>query len=384
MRIKKKVLQLHKLLGLLTGLVVFIVSVTGCCWVFKSEIQQLTQTAIHIPVESSPLLTPTQIEKIAHKKYPNRLIHGVIYGQADEPITLVYYEFEPEFYHSLYIHPYTGEILAEENHLGGFFGTVLRGHVRLWLPKAIGEPLVRWSILIFVVMLFSGIILWWPKKKKHLNQRLKFKWKPSTGWKRKNFDLHAILGFYICGLALILSFTGLVMSFEWIQKGVYFGLGGTKNPTYEIPQQLSEAIPADRPAIDRLLGMMQKEYPQGEKIEIHYPYTDKDCILVEVVRTEGVIYNADYRYFDQRTLEEVKGNTIYDAYKNAHLADKVLRMNYDIHVGAIGGIAGKIIAFFVSLLTATLPLSGFMLWYGRRHKKSRKKSSKEKKALELK
>lgn len=55
--------------------------------------------------------------------------------------------------------------------------------------------------------------------------------------------------------------------------------------------------------------------------------------------------------------------------KNAKVADKILRMHYDIHIGAIGGIFGKIIVFLVSLLTATLPVTGVLLWYGRTYKK---------------
>ena len=44
-------------------------------------------------------------------------------------------------------------------------------------------------------------------------------------------------------------------------------------------------------------------------------------------------------------------------------------MNYDIHVGAIGGILGKIIAFIASLVIASLPLTGFLIWWGRKKKK---------------
>ncbi|GAL78881.1 putative iron-regulated membrane protein [Algibacter lectus] len=39
MAFKKHILTLHKILGLATGIVVFIVSVTGCCWAFRTEIE---------------------------------------------------------------------------------------------------------------------------------------------------------------------------------------------------------------------------------------------------------------------------------------------------------------------------------------------------------
>ncbi|MEO0901445.1 MAG: PepSY-associated TM helix domain-containing protein [Bacteroidota bacterium] len=38
---KKKILWLHKVLGLVTGIVVFFVAITGSCWVFKEEIEAL-------------------------------------------------------------------------------------------------------------------------------------------------------------------------------------------------------------------------------------------------------------------------------------------------------------------------------------------------------
>ncbi|MEL7268293.1 MAG: PepSY-associated TM helix domain-containing protein [Bacteroidota bacterium] len=43
-------------------------------------------------------------------------------------------------------------------------------------------------------------------------------------------------------------------------------------------------------------------------------------------------------------------------------------MNYDIHIGAIGGLAVKVIAFISSLIIASLPITGILLWYGRKYK----------------
>jgi uncharacterized iron-regulated membrane protein len=40
-------------------------------------------------------------------------------------------------------------------------------------------------------------------------------------------------------------------------------------------------------------------------------------------------------------------------------------MNYDIHVGAIAGLPGKIIAFLACLLCASLPVTGFIIWFDR-------------------
>ncbi|MNE72299.1 hypothetical protein D3C80_1682250 [compost metagenome] len=59
---------------------------------------------------------------------------------------------------------------------------------------------------------------------------------------------------------------------------------------------------------------------------------------------------------------------MYGRFKNATVADKIQRMNYDIHVGAVLGLPGKILAFFASLIASSLPITGFMIWWGRRKK----------------
>ncbi|WP_370871231.1 PepSY domain-containing protein [Algoriphagus sp.] len=46
-----------------------------------------------------------------------------------------------------------------------FFRLVLDGHFYLWLPSEIGQPMVASFTLVFLVMVISGLILWWPKNK---------------------------------------------------------------------------------------------------------------------------------------------------------------------------------------------------------------------------
>ena len=75
------------------------------------------------------------------------------------------------------------------------------------------------ATLVFLVMLISGLILWWPKNKKATKQRFSIKW--NARWRRKNYDLHNVLGFYATWIAIILAVTGLVWGFEWFAQGYY-------------------------------------------------------------------------------------------------------------------------------------------------------------------
>lgn len=375
---KKAVLKLHEILGLTTGLVVFIVAITGCCWVFKDEIQALTQDEFYIEPSNAPMLKASEARKMAQTVFPDKNIHGTLYKKKTDAIEVIFYEYEPEFYQSVHLHPTTGKVLRVDNHEAGFFHFVLDGHMTLWLPDEIGGHVVSISVLIFLFILGSGLYLWWPKKNNR-KQRLSFAWSKTTRWRRRNFDLHAIAGFYVFALAFALAFTGCVMAFDWFYYVVYKSAGGERAPQFIIPKNKDNStfkqVGSDLP-MDRLIPILQDQNPNANSFEIHYPATDSTSIYVEVTYQEGVYYSSDYRFFDQTTLEEVPTPSIYGKYSEASFADKIIRMNYDIHVGAIGGLAGKIIAFFISLITATLPITGFLLWYGRRYKSASRSTGK--------
>lgn len=370
MTFKKSILTLHKILGLATGIVVFIVAITGCCWAFRTEIESLYDDYKKVTPQDIPILTPTEVKNISKNVFPNNTIHGSLFKKADDAIEVIFYDAEPEFYQSVFLNPYSGEIIQVDDHLSGFFAFILKGHIRLWLPKDIGEQLVGASILIFILIIISGFILWIPKKRKNLKQRLKFDWKSTTRWKRKNFDLHTVIGFYICSLALVLAFTGSIMSYNWLKYVIYISTGGDKVAAFIIPENESKIISNDTILpIDRLIIKLQKESPNAESFELHYPESDSSSVYIEVSNSKDLFYDSDFRFFDQNTLEEIETPGVYGKYSDAKIPEKILRMNYDIHIGAIGGIAGKIIAFLISLLTASLPVTGMLLWYGRNYKK---------------
>lgn len=160
------------------------------------------------------------------------------------------------------------------------------------------------------------------------------------------------------------------MAFNWFYFIAYKATGGDKAPQFIIPESNAKYIRNEEGIVpyDQLIPILYETQPKAKNFELHYPENDTTSILVEVSNSKGLYYNMDYRFFDQNTLEQIETTSIYGKYKDAHFADKVIRMNYDIHIGAIGGFVGKLIAFLVSLICATMPVSGVLLWYGRRKK----------------
>lgn len=389
MTVKKLIGKLHLWLGLASGLVVFIIAITGCIYAFQDELQDLTQPYRFVEKQDAPYLPPSQLQAIAEEALPDKLVHAVLYADSARAAQVIFFNYEPSYHYLAYINQYTGEVLHIHDVDNSFFGQVLRGHFYLWLPAEIGQPVVATATLIFVVMLISGLFLWWPRNKQGKRQRFTIKW--DARWRRKNYDLHNVLGFYVSWIAVILALTGLVWGFEWFANGVYgLASGGKEYAMYEEPPSdtTQAALQSEAMMLDRIWRKMVAEHPDAAIMEVHPPMGPTSSILGTINPDASTFWKMDYRYFDQYSMEELSVDHIWNRYHEATAADKLLRMNYDIHTGAVLGLPGKILAFLASLLCASLPLSGFLIWWGRRNKEPKKQkaspaaTSKPKKILE--
>lgn len=365
--------KLHLWLGLLSGLVVFIIALTGCIYAFQQEILDATESYRFVAKEDKPYLQPSELVDIARQQLPGKELHSIKYYKEDRAVEAVFYHYEPTYYHAVYLNPYSGKVLRVEDLNSGFFRFILNGHFYLWLPPAIGQPIVASFTLVFFAMIITGIIIWFPKNKHAFKQRVWFRWKETTKWRRKNFDLHGIIGFYASLVAVIFVLTGLVWGFQWFAYGYHKAWGGKKSLVYEEPLS-KPGTPSAQPMIDILYQEISRNTPKAASIELHPPAHDSATIAVNTNVEVGTYWKTDYRYYNQYTGQEQKVGHLYGRFADANVADKVMRMNYDIHTGGVWGIAGKIFAFLMSLLIASLPVTGVMIYIGRKRKQKPKRA----------
>lgn len=80
-------------------------------------------------------------------------------------------------------------------------------------------------------MTLTGLVLRWPKRQNR-RQRFSIKWR--ARWRRVNYDLHSVLGFYALWLGLMLAITGLVWGYNWFGEGLYHITGGDKSLSFNV------------------------------------------------------------------------------------------------------------------------------------------------------
>jgi hypothetical protein len=177
-----------------------------------------------------------------------------------------------------------------------------------------------------------------------------------------------VLGFYSLILAMILTLTGLIMGFAWINDGVYWLASGGIEPAKRISSfsDTTQIITPDSiPAVDRAFrkGLEEIAVYNKDAIIVGFPDEPKDAIYICTDMDRGAWRDV---YLDQYTLAALPSSAVQ--VDNLKLADWLRRNNYGLHVGAIGNMPTKIIYFIASLVCASLPVTGFFVWWGKRKK----------------
>lgn len=357
---------LHLWLGIVVGFFIVIISITGCIYVFERDIRDYTEKYRFVDIQNQPYLLPSQLRAIAEKK-SGVPAASVQYGVPGEAAAVTYTK-KPQGFTYLYLNPYTGEVLKEKILERDFFRQVLRGHFYLWLPPAIGKPVVNIIVLIFVFLLMSGIIMWWPKRWNKANRKKSFTINRKASFKRVNYDLHNVLGFYVLLVAFVIAVTGMVYGFEWFKKGYFYVVSGGKNfvpnqrPLSDTTLLITDSLKTPE---DKVWAKVISDYtPIKGMLQISLPQKNADAIMVTYNPERKTYYKRQFRYFDRYTATEITTTV-----KDKNFGEQIYAANYDIHVGAIAGMPGKILAFSASLICASLPVTGFLIWWGRKRRK---------------
>lgn len=385
---KKWAGKLHLWFGLSVGLIIFIVSLSGTMYVFKDEIQnQLRKDVLFVKAETvtkQPLSVEVLKEKITlelNEKYPVSSVEIPL--DKSKSYKFIFYEKDKKAWNYfdevkinklIYVNQYTGEVLGIYNEKYDLFPILKSIHWSLLLKADWGKYVVGIPVVLFVIMLITGIILWWPKNKNARKSRLSFDWKNVKTWKRKNYDLHNVLGFYASFIALLISLSGLYFAYPWMKNVFNFALSGSAELPKEKEIKSPDSLLAKNNSVfDLTIPQTQELYSQSSSFRI--PLNGKNKKGKELENIPVTVYGKDGRYSERNLL-------FYDKYSGKLLsnkphqkltnAEKYANANYDIHVGSYLGIFGKILWFAAGLICTSLPVTGFWVWWGKRKKQGKK------------
>lgn len=359
---KKTIHFLHLWLGLISGLVVFILGLTGSIYAFADEIKEWVykdRLYVEVPANASRLPLSKLLPIAEQAMGRDRKISRAELSQSEGRTYMFralklnkkgfgYWNYY-EYYEKVYLDPYTGQVVFKENAKREFFTVVLALHMNLLLGDGVGHFIIRWSVVCFVILLLSGIVLWWPKKwkRKQLKKNFKVKW--DAKFKRLNYDFHNVFGFYSFLILMVIALTGLMWSFELTTEKKAKVLSDTT--------QLVKVMPADV-----ILDQALKASPKTAYFLYNFPSAKSGTVNVSAYQNNMQLYNRVQYRFDRYSGALLQKGTEFN---KLSAGAKIIAMNYDLHTGSVLGLTGKLLVFLAGLIAASLPITGFLIWWKR-------------------
>jgi uncharacterized iron-regulated membrane protein len=219
----KIIRKIHLWLAIPLGIIIAVICLSGAILVFETEITELAHHDRYFAkeVKEEPIPLSELIAKVNSQLENNSVTSAQIPSDPKRNYSMGLSE---GFRTSAYVDPYTGELIEIAKFGDGFFGKIRQLH--RWLldeTRNVGKPVVGYTTLFFVFILITGIIIWLPKTRNQLKQRLRVETK--SGLKRFWRNMHTTVGMYAFIGLLVLSLTGLTYSFRWYNTGFYKLLG---------------------------------------------------------------------------------------------------------------------------------------------------------------
>lgn len=380
---RKLFAKLHLWLSVPFGIIIAIVCLTGAILVFETEIQELCHPSRYFVKEvAGRPLPPAELIREARRQLPDSLkINGLrLFQDPKRTYQLVL----PGKKAAAFINPYTAEVTGVDDGQG-FFMKMMRLH--RWLLNEYkrdgsfswGKAVVGYATLILVFISISGIVIWYPRNRKVLKNRLKIKTK--AGMHRFFYDLHVSGGFYAVLLLLAMSLTGLTWSFGWYRNAFYtvFGVRTSQTKTQVLTtdtnkkrtasetverkhdNQTHKGVGKQRSKTDytqwaEVISALQERYPEYNSITI------QDGSATVSANKYGNTRGNDRFAFEPST----GAITDIQLYKDLPKSDKIRGWIYSVHVGSWGGLITRILSCLVSLLGGVFAITGYYLWIRRK------------------
>ncbi|MBV7440798.1 PepSY domain-containing protein [Weeksellaceae bacterium TAE3-ERU29] len=375
--IEKLISWLHLWLGLIAGIIIFFVAITGTIFVFCDDIIDLVAGEakyVSVPVDSEPL-SPDELLAVFKEQEPERkAFYFDFYKAPDRSFRVASTKKKNEedvgVLSYTYMNPYNGEILKTSNSYQ-FFYIVAHLHSELLMHKT-SKTIVGIATIIFLIQLISGLILWIPRKWNKTLCKNAFTIKKGTNWRRKNYDFHNVLGFYSLLFALLITITGLIMAYKTLENFTQKTFGGNPN-TRELIKQYEPPLDKNKEALSfhSLIKKISEENPKVKQIRLSFSKGEKSgtyyLLTGDYIGLKSKT-NGKTTLINKYTGEEVNLPQDLENY------NKINQTNFDLHVGSWLGIPSKIITFIIGLICASLPITGFIIWWNKERGKRKKRS----------
>ncbi|WP_442587218.1 PepSY-associated TM helix domain-containing protein [Pedobacter sp. AW31-3R] len=352
---------LHSWLGLISGIFLLLLGLSGSALVFMKEIDHLVNADILRVEPRGERLPLDMMYRSILKNHPTSA--GIAWLNPDAEPEEVYefrlYQNDGKL--STYdlamvsVNPYSGKIIREGN-LKDLSTGFLHWMVQFHWSFQLGIPGLLLATIFALTMLLStltGVIIY----RKHVWKVLTFREKlKCKNWRTLSSGLHRIVGVWALVFNIVIFLTGF-----WMNK-FSFDPAYWKRQTIAMPES-SLAVRN----IDQLLSKAKTEMPDLIIKKVYMPtQPGKNFLVSGTVASQSAVFgNANSIALDPLTGKTVAMVRIADQ----NIPEKLEAAVFPLHVGNFGGVIIKVFYVIIGLLPGLLSITGALLWWRKFRKK---------------
>lgn len=377
MSFRSTLFWVHLVSGIISGVIIAIMSVTGVVIAFEEEMLAWKDREVRIisgdPAAARPLALAELRDRIA-KDRPGFVVSRFVLHRDPARTYEAYAGAEGP----VYVDPYKGvssdSVAHDLHHLLGHFEEWHR-----WLgfqgdALPVGKLITGIGNLAFLVLCLTGLYLWFPRRWSARAWRPRLWFTPGARGKARDFQWHHVLGLWSFPALVLLSATAVVISFNWGHRLV-FQLAGEEPPVarnfgmMRTPEAVVSAPPAGthKKPFEEILAVIKDHYPLWKEIGFYFPAETSTAPTTVPQKTYVTLPD----YMPSRAYVPIESDPYTGAILQAtHFADRSAGLRARVwirflHTGAGFGFTGKLIATLATLVSLVLIYTGFALSWRR-------------------
>ena len=235
-KLRRIIFWCHLAAGVTAGVVILIMSVTGVLLAFEHQVIRFAEREMQTvgqPPKDARLGVGALLSKASEAR-PDAKPSGLTLQSDPTAAATVALGRDGV----LFLNPYTGEVLGQgARRTRAFFRFNNDWH--RWLGaggenRAVGRAITGACNTAFLVLAITGVYLWWPKKWNWRKVRPVVFFQRGLKDRARNFNWHNTAGFWSSSLLIIITATGMVLSYQWANNLLY-RLTGSEPPAQQGP-----------------------------------------------------------------------------------------------------------------------------------------------------
>lgn len=259
---------------------------------------------------------------------------------------------------TVYLDPQDGHEQGRRGEADGLRNTLFKLHSSLGL-KDTGKAALAWIALLYLFLLLTGLVLWWPR---HWPPVLSLELR--KGLMRGLFDLHRTGGAVLGLLVSVSVASGAYMAWRPLGEAVSAVAGVKPVKPPKLPKLPRDADPA-APGLDTLLAQARAALPGAPVTLVLLPARQDRPVRVRLALPDDPHPNGlssvwlDPR--DGQVLAVQRWNTLDPG-------ARAVTWVYPLHSGELGGPLLETLVAFNGLALGMLGVTGIWLWWKRRRR----------------